>query len=165
MMLNSNKPVFFKNYGSSFFNELENLMEGSTASFSEIAGSSFQPKCDIGENEDYFFISMDVPGVKKEDIKVETRNNKLLVSGSRLRKVAVDDAQLSYTEKKYGKFQREFSLPGTIDFDQIEASFEDGVLSIVMHKTDLAKGRTIDISDKAGGILNKVLNSKKDKKQ
>lgn len=121
---------------------------------------NFQPRCDINETQEAYLVSFDMPGVKKEDLHIEVRNNQLHVSGER-HKSSQHEGALRF-ERMYGKFERVFSLPSTIDTEKVEAHYEDGVLNIALPKVETAKGRTIEIqANKNQGLISKLLGTKK----
>lgn len=108
--------------------------------------NEFQPSCDIHENKDLFSLSVDLPGVKKEDIKIEVQNNVLSISGERVRETKSENSDsIWHFERAYGRFERSFTLPTSVSADKIEAQFENGVLNVVLPKAEIAKGRTIQI--------------------
>lgn len=123
---------------------------------------SWQPSCDVTETKDHYLISFDMPGVKKEDIKVEVDGNTLTVSGERHKEVKKDEEEnFLRHEKFYGKYQRSFTLPPTVDTSHIEAHYEDGVLNIAIPKAEKAKGRKIEVQSGKGGLFSKLLGVKK----
>jgi HSP20 family protein len=90
---------------------------------------SLSPACDVSETEEKFLLSVDLPGMKKEDIKIELKDQVLTISG----------------ERKTEKYQRSFTLPTVVDGNKVEARYEDGVLELTLPKTELAKPRQIEI--------------------
>ncbi len=123
----------------------------------------FQPNCDISETKDHYLLSLDMPGVRKEDIKAEVQGNHLIISGERQREVKEgnDEATLRH-ERVYGKFERTFVLPTSISSDKIEAHYENGVLNVALPKTESAKGRVIQIQTGSNSFFGKLLGSKKE---
>lgn len=115
---------------------------------------NFQTGADFNEAENHYMLSFDLPGVKKEDLKIEMRGNQLLVAGERR-----NDSRSSRT---YGKFERSFTLPESVNAEKIEAQFEDGVLSIALPKAEEAKAKTIEIQSGSTGFFNKLLGTKKE---
>lgn len=109
---------------------------------------NFQPSCDVNETKEHYLVSFDMPGVKKEDIKIEVQGNELVISGER-------------RERTQGKFERTFTLPSTIAAEKIEAHYENGVLNVALPKAEAAKARTIQIQTGQGGLLGKLLGTKK----
>jgi HSP20 family protein len=112
---------------------------------------TFRPACDVSETENAYFISFDVPGVDKDDIRLEVENQNLIVSGER----KVEDEKKTehgfYSEKSYGSFQRVFALPDTVDPDKIDAHYDNGVLNISIEKKEKTKKKAIEIGSKSPG--------------
>jgi HSP20 family protein len=124
---------------------------------------NFQPSCDVNETKDHYLVSFDMPGVKKEDIKIEVQGNQLVISGERQREVNEENGEATlHHERMYGRFERTFTLPATIAADKIEAHYENGVLNVALPKAETAKGRTIQIQTGQGGLLSKLLGAKKE---
>jgi HSP20 family protein len=123
----------------------------------------FQPSCDINETKDHYLVSFDMPGMRKEDIKIELHGTQLVISGERHREVRDEkDGAFLRHERVYGKFERSFALPNSINVDKIEAQYENGVLNVALPKAESAKGRTIQIQTGQNGLLSKLLGSKKE---
>lgn len=104
------------------------------------------PACEVSEDENKFLMSLDIPGMKKEDIKIEMVNNTLTISGERKRETPADETRKTQSfERSYGFFKRSFTLPTSIDVNQIQARYEDGVLELLLPKSPVAKPRQIEI--------------------
>ena len=124
---------------------------------------NFQPRCDVREAKDHYLVSFDMPGVKKDDIKIEVQNNQLAISGERRYELKEEEGESTLRhERSYGKFERTFTLPSTINAEKIEAHYEDGVLSVALPKAEAAKGRTVEIQSGQGGFFSKLLGAKKE---
>lgn len=124
---------------------------------------NFQPSCDVNETKDHYLVSFDIPGMQKEDIKIEVQGNELVISGERQREMREQEGETTLrVERSYGKFERRFTLPATIAADKIEAHYESGVLNVALPKAEAAKGRAIQIQTGQGGLLSKLLGSKKE---
>tara|TARA_B110001454_G_C12723192_1_gene435854 strand:+ start:20487 stop:20969 length:483 start_codon:yes stop_codon:yes gene_type:complete len=137
---------------------VDNLMRPSYANT-----IGFIPTCDINETKEHYLVSFDMPGVRKEDIKIEVKESTLFVSGERHKEVRESSAQATLRhERTYGKFERSFELPNTINVDKIEAHYDDGVLNIALPKAETAKGRSVHIQTGDGGFFSKLLSSKKE---
>ena len=121
----------------------------------QFSNINFQPAGDISETESHYMVSFDMPGVKKEDIKIETRGSQLIVKGERRN-------EQKNGGRSYGKFERSFNLSEAINAEKIEAHYEDGVLSIALPKAEATKPKTIEIQTGNGGFFNKLLGSKKE---
>ena len=94
-------------------------------------------KCDIYEKDGKYHIEMDVPGYKKEDIKIEAEKDSLIITAEHNEEKNKKDESKKYIhrERRYGKYQRSFYLQD-LDSDNIEASFNDGVLKITIPKKE-----------------------------
>ncbi len=124
---------------------------------------NFQPSCDIKETKGHYLVSFDMPGVKKEDIKIEVQSNQLVISGERRYDMKEEEGESTLRhERAYGKFERTFALPATVDTDRIEAHYENGVLNVALPKVEAAKGRTIQIQSGHSSIFSKLLGSKRE---
>lgn len=106
---------------------------------------SFSPATEIVESEDKFSMSMDLPGMSKENVKIEINDGALLVSGERKRESKSETEKVQRIEKSYGFFKRSFVLPKTVDPEKVEAKFENGVLELNLPKTKLAAVKKIEI--------------------
>jgi HSP20 family protein len=103
------------------------------------------PAVDIFENEDNLSIRAEIPGMKTEDIKVEVEDGVLTLQGEKKRRDEVEKANSYRVERVYGTFTRRFSLPTAVDASKVAATYKDGVLELVLPKTDDAKPRRIEI--------------------
>lgn len=104
------------------------------------------PACEVVDEEKQYWISMDIPGLKKEDISIEVKENALHISGERKFEGKGEKDNVLRSEKQYGKFSRVFTLPQNVNADMIEARFENGVLDIVLPKEEKSQARKITIS-------------------
>ncbi len=95
-------------------------------------GEVSKMKCDIYEIENTYFIEMDIPGFKKEDIKIECNNGNLVISAEKTQKEDMDKKYIR-RERIYGKYSRSFYL-GEVDEDNITAEFVDGILKLSIPK-------------------------------
>jgi len=95
---------------------------------------AFIPAVNTREGDDAYYIEVDLPGVKKEDINIDVDENTLTISGERKVKQEHKEDNFYKVESVYGKFERSFSLPEDVDTDKIEAEFKNGVLEIKIPK-------------------------------
>ena len=108
--------------------------------------STFTPRIDISETEHQFLIDVEVPGMEKEDIHVDLENRTLTISGERTREEEEKTKQVHRIERHYGSFSRSFTLPDNIDEKSVEASYNNGILHIVIGKKDELLKKKIQIS-------------------
>ena len=135
------------NSRSSFNNlrdHLNRLFEVSTSRAPESFGD-WTPALDAHEDKDKYVVSVEVPGMKKEEISVTVHDGVLTVSGERKREHESTSCNVHRTERLYGKFVRSVSLPPTAKSDQIAANYKDGVLKIELPKAEEAKPKTIEV--------------------
>lgn len=117
--------------------------------------AAFSPALDVQESDKEFAIQFDIPGMTKDDIKIEVHESKLFVSGERKRlndvKESKDDGEgeksfYTHFERSFGRFERTLTLPKNVDINQISARAENGVLTLQIPKTPEAQPRQIQIS-------------------
>ena len=103
------------------------------------------PLTDIYEDKDNFTIKADLPGLKKDDVKISYTDGQLVISGERLQEKETKDAKWHRVERSFGKYFRFFSLPKEIKQDNIKAEFKDGQLTITIPKAEEVKPKEIEI--------------------
>lgn len=101
-----------------------------------------RPRVDILENSETFEISLEMPGVNENDLDVRYEKGTLAVSGQRKDKV-LSGMHLCHQEASAGVYQRQFHLGESIDVNRIEASMKDGVVRLVLPKSEGVKARKI----------------------
>ena len=110
--------------------------------------SAFKPTVSTREGEFAYHVEVDVPGVKKEDISIDIKENNLVISGERSFKEERQEKDYYKVESSYGKFQRSFALPENVDVENIEASSIDGVLEVILPKLKIEKAEVKKIQVK-----------------
>lgn len=110
-------------------------------------GAHFSPACDVEESNTHYLVSFDLPGVKKEEVKIELRDNQLIVSGERKKEHKEETKERVNQERYYGSFMRSFSLPSNTNLEKIEATYDNGVLQITMPKTATAVAKHIPVKE------------------
>lgn len=133
----------FGNLGS-VFNDLfdENL----DRAWAQPSISKWYPAVDVLESKDAYLIRAELPGMKREDIKVEVKDGTLVLSGERKSEEPAEGVEYRHVERAAAKFWRSFSLSETAKQDGIEATYKDGILEIRVPKVEEAKPRQIEIS-------------------
>lgn len=119
-------PTTFSNLVDKFFNE----------SLARTGGSTFIPKVDIVENPESFEIHLAVPGLNKDDFKIELNDNYLTVSGERKFTNEKKERTFHSIETHYGSFSRSFSLPENVDGGKINAKYNNGMLELTIPKDE-----------------------------
>ena len=110
-------------------------------------GSAFDwsPALDVSEDKEKYLVSIELPGLKKEDLQVIVHDGVLTVSGERKSEKETKDGTVHRSERSYGKFSRSISLPSAVTADKVGASFKDGVLSVEIPKAEEAKPKNIEV--------------------
>jgi HSP20 family protein len=116
------------------FELMNSLMNNIDVGREEGALAAFVPKVNTREGEDAYYVELDLPGIKKEDIEITTEDNILTISGERKMKEEVKEEDYYKVESSYGKFSRSFTLPEKIDVENIHAESKNGVLEVVIPK-------------------------------
>ena len=145
-LVNGNKDLVWDDVNS-LFNQF-------TTPFQEFEKSKFSLSTNVEENETNYLVSVDVPGMRSEDINIESENGQLVITGERTeeRKLG-DEGKYNRVEKTYGKFTRSFTLPENVNQDEIEAHYENGVLEILMHKAERASPKKVKVKTGENGFL------------
>jgi HSP20 family protein len=137
----------------------ENFWGGSMSmGFPEIPEAIFQPPYKVDDKDSHFLFTFDVPGLSKDDIKVEILDNQLHVYG---------DRSQEREEKKSGRFESQsfsfdqwFTLPPGTKPEAIEARVENGILQIAVQKTEASKAKEIKVGEGKTGFFSKLLEKK-----
>jgi HSP20 family protein len=114
--------------------------------------SGYMP-ADVLENDNELRFRIDVPGLDPENINVTVENNVLTVSGEREweREEGKPEGEYHLFERRYGRFERSFALPRRVSAEKIDATVDNGVLTIVLPKLEEAKPRKIAVKAGNGG--------------
>lgn len=113
-----------------------------------IFSSSWTPAVDVFETEVEVVMKAELPGMSKEDISVEVKDNVLILRGERKFEKDVKEENYHRIERAYGKFQRAFSLPFEVEREKIEAHYRDGVLKVILPKSEATKPKQIEVKVK-----------------
>jgi HSP20 family protein len=138
------------------FRELSTLQDRINRAFREsysggahddsLTTSSFAPAVDVYEDEHQVTLKIEVPGIDEKDIDVQVENNTLTVHGER--KIDKEEKEENYrrVERQYGSFTRTFTLPTTVDTENVSATYDKGVLKIALPKKAEAKPKQIKVN-------------------
>jgi HSP20 family protein len=134
------------------FRDFEDLYHQMARWMDEVSGQfdrnfgAWAPLADVTETDDAFEVEVDVPGVKRDDINVDLTGNELVVTGELKEKERI--GMLRHRTRRTGRFGYRVTLPDRVDADKVEASLDEGVLTIRVPKSDAAKPRRIQITGK-----------------
>lgn len=128
------------------FNRLfDSFLRGGTQYDESMFTSNWIPSVDIVEKQDEYLVEIELPGVRKEDVKITLESNVLTIRGEKKHESEKKEDQYHRVERSYGAFQRSFTLPLTVKGDKIDASYKDGILQIHLPKAEEAKPKAIDV--------------------
>jgi len=123
----------------SFFHNLED---------EETALTAFSPAVDIEEHDKEFVISAELPGMKKDDIKINVKDNVLSISGEKTQEHKTEGKNYHRSERVFGAFQRTFRLPEYADQENVTAEYHDGILHITIPKLQESLANQVEIKVK-----------------
>lgn len=115
---------------------------------------------DVSETGDEYLVKASVPGINPDDLEITYNNKVLTIKGATKQENNVEETRFHLRERRFGSFARSVSLPTAVDSDHIEASYENGVLTLHLPKTEEAKPRRISISSRDKMIEGKVADIK-----
>src|SRR5437016_8610217 len=110
-----------------------------------LTSGTFVPAVDIYENEHNITLKLEVPGVNLNDLDIRLENNTLTVRGERSFETEEKEENFHRVERRYGSFARSFTLPNSVDSDNAQASYENGILKIKLAKREEAKPKQIKV--------------------
>ncbi len=126
--------------------ELENFFNSSYGEFA--SDSFFTPSIDIYSEKDAFKVKADLPGVKEDDIEITINDGVLTIKGERVEEKSEKEENCVRSERVFGSFMRQFSLPKQVDVDKVKATFNNGVLEIYLPYSETSKEKKISIAKK-----------------
>lgn len=146
---------WFDNKRLSTFRELSPLEESFDRLFNEFMSLkkingfrnelSFSPSCEVAEEGNNYIMKFDLPGVPKEQVRVEVDKDQLTIHAERKEEKKSETKKKYLSEMYYGSYTRSFNLPGVVDDKKIDAKFENGVLTIIIPKTESTKVKQIPV--------------------
>lgn len=122
------------------FDRMLNVPNGPTATV-------WMPPVDVRETNDAFRVMVELPGLNPEEVEVNVENGVLTISGDKKHEVTEGNEEASYhvVERRYGRFERVFTLPRSVDADRVNAVYAHGVLTLTLPKAETARPRRVEI--------------------
>jgi HSP20 family protein len=108
-------------------------------------GGSWAPPVDIFEQDGNIVLKAEIPGIEPKDVELRVENNVLTIKGERKLENEVKRESYHRVERAYGVFTRQFTLPTTVDAENIKAEYKDGMLKVSLPKREEAKPKQISI--------------------
>lgn len=138
------------------FREMESMLDQYARTFGRpalgreggqevISTSDWSPAVDISETDKEYLIKVEVPGIKKDDVKVTVHAGVLTIKGERKSEKEDKGEKYHRIERYYGSFARSFTLPDNVNEDQVRAEHKDGMLMVHLQKQEPSKPKSIEV--------------------
>jgi len=127
------------------FDNLFGIEFGSLLRADSFRNRDLSPNVDIYEKDDKYVIKAEVPGLKKEDIKIDLKDNVLTISGEKKYEDINEKDNYIRVERSYGKFTRRFNVPDNVNPDSVIADYKNGVLNLTLPKKKESLPKQIDV--------------------
>ena len=144
-------PTLWKNRGALPTTTWDDMMENFFYEWPHSTNeeqAAWCPRTDVRETEKEIVLDLELPGIDKKDIKVEVKNKRLTISGERNEETAEDGTDYFQRERRYGKFERSFGLPETVNEDKVSAHYKNGILTLTLQKSEKALPKEIAVEVK-----------------
>jgi HSP20 family protein len=109
------------------------------------ANQQYPVALDVVEEKEQYVLKADLPGINKEDVKVSVENGILTIEGERKSETEQKDKQVHRVERSYGRFVRSLNVGTNVDTAKIKANYKNGVLELIVPKSEETKPKSIDI--------------------
>lgn len=152
MRLTRYQPNNVWNWSS--FDQLSTLQDEINRLFDPVAGTTrssqffntWSPVLDLYEDKDNVIVKVELPGMKKEDFEISLHDGTLSISGERKHEEKSEDTGTYRSERFHGRFQRTLTLPKPVHADKVKATYQNGILTVTLPKTEEARPKQIEVS-------------------
>jgi HSP20 family protein len=127
-------------------NRVNSLFRDSIESESALTTASFIPAVDVYEDDKKVVLKLEVPGIEEKDLDIRVENHTLTVKGERKMEKEEKEENFHRVERRYGSFFRAFTLPTTVDTENVDAKYEAGVLKLELKKKPEAQPKQIKVN-------------------
>jgi len=127
-------------------NRLNSLFGDLNGGNEPVAAASFTPAVDIYEDNQKVVLKLEVPGIEEKDLDIRVENHTLTVKGERKFEKEEKEENFHRIERRYGSFYRAFTLPSTVDTENVDAKYNAGVLKIELKKKAEAQPKQIKVN-------------------
>lgn len=111
-----------------------------------VNGKSFIPAAEIEETPNAIHLKIELPGMESKDLDVQVTAEAVMISGERKSETRTEDQGIFRSEFRYGNFRRVIPLPTRIQNDQVEANYQDGILSLKLPKVEAEKNKVVKVN-------------------
>jgi len=125
--------------------QMDRLYEDAMASH-RLPQAGVFPLINLTEDKDKYYVRAELPGVKGDELDIQVTGNNLAISGERKIAAEQEGARYHRREREAGTFSRMIGLPGEVDTDKVEASLQNGILTVAVSKAEIAKPKQITVS-------------------
>ncbi len=125
---------------------MDRIFDNTWRSFGGLEGVGSALALDVHENDQQYSVTTALPGLKPEQIEITLHDGTLTISGEYERAQTDENTRVLIQERSYGKFSRSITLPQAVDADNVQAQFDNGVLTLTLPKTAEAQPRRISVS-------------------
>jgi HSP20 family protein len=108
--------------------------------------NTWSPALDVHDDKDAFTVTLEAPGLKKEDFEISYHDGVLSIAGERKEEKEAEERNYFRRERFFGRFSRSLSLPAEVQPDKVAAAYKDGVLTVTLPKAEKAKPKQIEVS-------------------
>jgi len=127
-------------------NRVNSIFQDFAGENDPVTAASFAPPVDVFEDAQKVVLKLDIPGIKEEDLDIRVENQTLTVRGERKFEKEEKEENFHRIERRYGSFLRSFTLPTSVDTENVQANYEAGVLKLELKKKASAQPKQIKIS-------------------
>jgi HSP20 family protein len=131
---------------TSIRDDMDRLFDSMIGRYPTERTTIWAPALDVEETKEAVIVRTELPGTKKEDIKISVSGDELCISGERRHEAEDKGKTFHRIERAYGKFQRSLVLPADVQGDKAKAAYKDGVLELTLPKSEKAKSHEIAIN-------------------
>lgn len=125
--------------------QMNRLLEETRAPYQPAQAGVF-PLTNLSEDKDNYYVRAELPGVKGDQLDIQVTGNNLAISGERMIAAEEEGARYHRREREAGTFSRMIGLPGEVDTDKVDANLQNGILTVVVPKAEIAKPKQITVS-------------------
>lgn len=126
--------------------DMESIVERFFAPVGAWFDREFFPRTNMSETDRHYEFSVELPAMRPEDIQVEVKDNSLWISGEKQAEQEDSDKTYHYVERHHGTFRRVFPLPGTVNADEVQATYANGLLTVTVPKVEEPRPKQVAVT-------------------
>jgi len=130
-----------------FHNDISRLFDDAWRRSGVTKSGSWYPAVDLAETETEFKLMAELPGLTRDEVKITLNGNVITLQGTKQSETESKENNWVHVERTYGAFERSFRLGGPVDKSKVKARFENGVLTVVLPKSEESRSREINIDN------------------